>query len=80
MPDASLAEEQPSVFAVDHQQVATVHAADTEKCINWLDQAGLVQFDDPQFPNVITFNTRGITYAEQLLRDEPAARGKAGGQ
>ncbi|CAE6728846.1 MULTISPECIES: hypothetical protein [Xanthomonas] len=52
----------------------------TRRCINWLDEAGLVQFDDPQFPNVITLNPRGIAYAEQLLRDEPAARGKAGAQ
>ncbi|PPU41202.1 hypothetical protein [Xanthomonas arboricola] len=50
----------------------------TRRCINWLDEAGLVQFDDPQFPNVITLNPRGIAYAEQLLRAEPAARDKAG--
>lgn len=52
----------------------------TRRCINWLDEAGLVQFDDPQFPNVITLNPRGIAYAEQLLRNEPAARGKVGAQ
>ncbi|WP_115584477.1 hypothetical protein [Xanthomonas dyei] len=52
----------------------------TRRCVNWLDEAGLVQFDDPQFPNVITLNPRGIAYAEQLLRDEPAARSKAGTQ
>ncbi|MCC5068283.1 MULTISPECIES: hypothetical protein [Xanthomonas] len=52
----------------------------TRRCINWLDEAGLVQFDDPQFPNVITLNPRGIAYAEQLLRNEPAARSKAGAQ
>ena len=52
----------------------------TRRCINWLDEAGLVQFDDPQFPNVITLNPRGIAYAEQLLRDEPAARSNAGAQ
>ncbi|NIJ91909.1 hypothetical protein FHT12_000567 [Xanthomonas campestris] len=50
----------------------------TRRCINWLDNAGLVQLDDPQFPNTITLNQRGVAYAEQLLRDEPAARGKAG--
>lgn len=52
----------------------------TRRCINWLDEAGLVQFDDPQFPNVITLNPRGIAYAEQLLRNESAARGKVGAQ
>lgn len=50
----------------------------TRRCINWLDNAGLVQLDDPQFPNTITLNQRGVAYAEQLLRDEPAALGKAG--
>ncbi|MBB3822271.1 hypothetical protein FHT03_001046 [Xanthomonas arboricola] len=52
----------------------------TRRCINWLDNAGLVQLDDPQFPNTITLNPRGVAYAEQLLREEPTARGKAGAQ
>ncbi|CDF62087.1 MULTISPECIES: hypothetical protein [Xanthomonas] len=52
----------------------------TRRCISWLDEAGLVQFDDLRFQDVITLNPRGIPYAKQLLRDEPAARGKAGAQ
>lgn len=39
----------------------------TRRAINWLDNAGLVELDDPQFPRTITLNSRGVAYAQQLL-------------
>jgi hypothetical protein len=39
----------------------------TRRAVNWLDNAGLVNFDDPDFPSRIELNTRGQATAEQLL-------------
>ncbi len=41
----------------------------TRRAVNWLDNAGLVEFDDPQYPSVVRLNARGERYAEQLLAD-----------
>ncbi len=39
----------------------------TRRVINWLDNAALVTFDDPDFPHAVTLNHRGIAHAQQLL-------------
>ena len=45
----------------------------TRRAVNWLDNAGLVEFDHPQYPSVVRLNARGERYAQQLL----ATGGKA---
>lgn len=49
----------------------------TRRAINWLDNAGLVTFDDPEFPQVVTLNARGIAEAEQLLIAQKPKAGAA---
>ncbi len=49
----------------------------TRRAINWLDNAGLVSFDDREFPSVVTLNARGIAEAEQLLAAQKAKAGAA---
>lgn len=44
----------------------------TRRVINWLDDAYLVTFDDPDFPHTVTLNARGIAHAEQLLAQHAA--------
>ncbi|MGV8959232.1 MAG: hypothetical protein ACOH1V_02435 [Stenotrophomonas sp.] len=44
----------------------------TRRAINWLDNAGLVAFDDPDFPSAVTLNPRGIAHAQQLLAEQAA--------
>jgi hypothetical protein len=46
----------------------------TRRAVNWLDNAGLVDFDDPQHPSVVRLNARGERYAEQLLAQSKAVR------
>jgi len=41
----------------------------TRRAVNWLDDAGLVEFDDPGAPSLVRLNARGERYAEQLLAD-----------
>jgi hypothetical protein len=38
----------------------------TRRAINWLDNAGLVAFDDPEFPRAVKLTERGIGMAQQL--------------
>ena len=38
----------------------------TRRAINWLDNAGLVNFDDPDFPSAVKLTPRGIGIAQQL--------------
>lgn len=63
-------------FAAMPAQIQTSGPVQTEaytrRCINWLDHAGLVQMDDPQFPAVVTLNQRGVAYAEELIAEETA--------
>ncbi len=44
----------------------------TRRAVNWLDNAGLVTFDDPEFPSCVTLNERGLAEARRLL--EPASK------
>ena len=37
------------------------------RVINWLDDAYLVVFDQPDFPKTVTLNSRGIALAKQLI-------------
>lgn len=46
----------------------------TRRTVNRLDNAGLVDLDDPVFPTTVTLNARGIAEAEQLVA---AAKAKA---
>lgn len=39
----------------------------TRRAVNWLDNAGLVTFNDPQFPSRVTLNERGVAHANTLL-------------
>ena len=49
----------------------------TRRAIDWLDDAGLVSFDDPEFPSLVTLNARGIAEAEQLLAAQQPKAGVA---
>ncbi len=37
------------------------------RVINWLDDAYLVVFDQPEFPKTVTLNSRGVALAKQLI-------------
>nr|WP_308006535.1 hypothetical protein [Xanthomonas albilineans] len=39
----------------------------TRRAVNWLDNAGLVTFDDPEFPSCVALNARGVAEAQKLL-------------
>ena len=58
-------------FATPPAEIRTSGTADvqvfTRRAVNWIDNAGLVDFDDPQYPSVVRLNARGERYAEQLL-------------
>ena len=47
----------------------------TRRTVNRLDEAGLVQLDDPMFPNTVALSERGVAEAEQLMAE---AKTKAG--
>lgn len=38
----------------------------TKRAINWLEQTGLANFDQREFPTTVTLNQRGIEHAQQL--------------
>lgn len=39
----------------------------TRRAINWLDEANLVAFDDPDFPRSVKLTASGIGMAKQLV-------------
>jgi len=45
----------------------------TRRAVNWLDNAGLVDFDDPRYPSVVRLNARGERYAQELIADQRQA-------
>lgn len=50
---------------------ATAYAF-TGRIMNMMWRAGLVDFDEPNFPSVVTLTKRGAEVAEQLLASERA--------
>lgn len=44
----------------------------TRRAVNWLDEAGFVDFDDPSFPTRVTLNSRGQAAAQSLLAQAKA--------
>jgi len=42
----------------------------TRRAVNWLDNAGLVDFDDPRYASVVRLNARGERYAQELIRSQ----------
>lgn len=39
----------------------------TRRAINWLDNANLVAFDDPDFPRSVKLTVRGVAMAQRLV-------------
>jgi len=48
----------------------------TRRAVNWLEQDGLADFDDPAFPTRVTLNAEGVAAARELQEAQP--RSKAG--
>lgn len=49
----------------------------TRRCVNWLDEAGLVSFDHRDCPSQVTVNARGAAYAQQMIAEQSAQAGAA---
>lgn len=45
---------------------ATTVQAFTRRAMNWLERDGLVAFDEPEYPSIVTLTDKGVAAAQQL--------------